>query len=75
MEPQQLEEICNEIQLLHKPMKNAIEIVFATTPLLALSTHSWSPHSFNSIYLLRVSDPLAFLLPLVEDIQDFYWPR
>jgi hypothetical protein len=55
MEPQQLEEIADEIQNLHKPMKNVIEVVFATSPLLALSTHGWRQKSYHSTYLLRVS--------------------
>jgi hypothetical protein len=54
MEPQQLEDICNEIQDLHKPMKNVIEVVFATSPLLALSTHGWRQKASHSTYLLRV---------------------
>jgi hypothetical protein len=60
MDPDQFEEISNEIQLLHKSMKNVIEIVFATSPLLALSTHGWASKSCNSVYLLRVSGVLLF---------------
>lgn len=56
MDMQNLEEISEEIQTLHKPIKNVIEIVFATSPLLALSTSGWANKSFNSTYLLRVSD-------------------
>lgn len=55
MEPLQLEQISYEIQALHKSMKNIIEIVFATSPLLALSTRGWSWRTVNSTYLLRVS--------------------
>lgn len=49
------EEIASDLQVLHKSMKNLIEIVFATSPLLALSTHGWSWKS-HSTYLLRVSE-------------------
>lgn len=55
MEPEQLEEVSNEIQALHRSIKNVAEIVFAVSPLLALSTHGWASISLNSIYLLRVS--------------------
>jgi hypothetical protein len=55
MEPQQLEDISNEIEALHKSIKNAIEIVFAISPLLALSTQGWASKSYNRVYLLRVS--------------------
>lgn len=54
MDSKQFEEIANEIQSLHKAMKNVIEIVFATSPLLALSTHGWDSKSYNSVYLIRV---------------------
>jgi hypothetical protein len=55
MDPQQLEDVTNEIQVLHRSIKNAIEIVFAISPLLALSTHGWAGRSLNSVFLLRVS--------------------
>jgi hypothetical protein len=55
MEPNQLEEIIIEMQKLHKAMKNVLEISFATSPLLALSTHGWSSRTCHSTYLLRVS--------------------
>lgn len=54
MEPQQFEEISNEIQNLHKSMKNVMEVVFATSPLLALSSHGWRQKSYHSTYLVRV---------------------
>ena len=54
MDPQQFEEISNDVQVLHKSMKNVIEMVFATSPILALSTHGWAGKSFHSTYLLRV---------------------
>lgn len=53
MDPQQLEDISNDIQNLHKPLKNMIEIVFAASPILALSTHGWNL-GYNSVYLLKV---------------------
>ena len=56
MDPQQLEDVSNEIQALHRSIKNVIEIVFAISPLLALSTRGWGSTSVNSSYLLRVSD-------------------
>jgi hypothetical protein len=39
MNPQQFKDIANEIEILHKLIKNMIKIVFATSPLLALSSH------------------------------------
>ena len=63
IDPTQLEETTNDVQALHKSMKNAIEVVFATSPLLALSTHGWASRSFHSTYLLRVSNAwVAFLI-------------
>jgi len=66
MEPQQFEEIASEIQILHKSMKNVIEIAFAISPLLALSTHGWASKSCNSTYLLRVSDIAVLLLAFID---------
>jgi len=66
MSPQQFEEISNEIERLHKPMKNMIEIVFATSPLLALSTHGWSSSNYHSTYLLRVSDVLVAFFAFIN---------
>jgi len=59
MNPQQLEEISNEMQLLHKSMKNIFEMVFAISPLLALSTIGWASRSIQGTYLLRVGDVFA----------------
>jgi hypothetical protein len=56
MEPQQFEEISAEFQNLHKAMKNVIEAVFATSPLLALSTHGLRQKCYHSTYLLRVGN-------------------
>lgn len=55
MEGQQLDEISDEIKDLHKPMKHIIEVVFATSPILAISTHGWASKMIHSTYLLRVS--------------------
>ncbi len=55
-----LVELTEEIKDLHKSMKNMIEIVFAVSPLMTLSTFGWAWRSTNSSYLLRVSD-LYFL--------------
>jgi hypothetical protein len=54
MESQQLEDIFEEMLLLHKSMKNIMEIVFAISPLLALSTNGWYSKSTHSVYLLKV---------------------
>ena len=62
MGPVQFADISTVIQLLHKSMKNVIEIVFAISPLLALSTHSWAAKACNSTYLLRVSRFYLFLI-------------
>jgi len=56
MELPLLEELSEEIKELHKSMKNIIEIVFAISPLMVLSTYGWGWRSTNSTYLLRVSD-------------------
>jgi hypothetical protein len=69
MDPQQFEDISAEMQTLHKSMKNLIEIVFAISPLLALSTHGWDFHSVHSTYLLRVSNILViswYLLMIIK---------
>jgi hypothetical protein len=60
MDPDQFEDLSNAMQILHKPMKNVIEIVFASSPLLALSTHGWASQMYHSTYLLRVSDVRIF---------------
>ena len=69
MDTQQLEDISNEIQSLHKPMKNIIEIVFAASPLLALSTHGWASQTLHSTYLLRVMLFFRFL-DFIDAFQD-----
>lgn len=56
MDSPQFEEISDQLKLLHKSMKNVMEIVFAMSPLLALSTHGWDAKSLHSTYLLRVSN-------------------
>lgn len=54
MDEQKFQDVSSQIQTLHRSMKNVIEIVSATSPLLALSTHGWALKSFHSNYLLRV---------------------
>lgn len=71
MSPQHFEEISNEIERLHKPMKNMIEIVFAVSPLLALSTHGWSSSNYHSTYLLRVSDAFVAFFAFINLNQIF----
>jgi hypothetical protein len=57
MDVNQLEEVSDEIQSLHKSLKNVMEFVFAVSPLLALSTHGWGgTKSIYGTFLLRVSD-------------------
>ena len=75
MGQQQFEEISNEMQNLHKSMKNLMEIIFATSPLLALSTHGWSTRFIKSTFLLRVSDVLVLFLVLIKERQDIHLPR
>jgi hypothetical protein len=55
MDKQQLIDFSESIQSLYRAMKNVMEIVFAASPLLALSTHGWAMKAYNSTYLLRVS--------------------
>lgn len=75
MNPQLLEDTSDSILTLHKSMKNVIDIVFAISPLLALSTHGWSSRNVHSTYLLRVSGVLEILLSLIIDQQDLPFPR
>jgi hypothetical protein len=53
---EEFEDVCNEMKIMHKQMKNAMEMVFAISPLLALQTRGWGGKSCKSTYLLRVSD-------------------
>jgi len=55
MDTSQLDEIATEIEALHKLMKNLIEIAFALSPLMLLSTQGWSWRNIHRVYLLRVS--------------------
>jgi hypothetical protein len=55
MDSQRFESLCHVIQFMHKSMKHLIEIVFAASPLLALSIYGWHSKSIHSTYLLRVS--------------------
>jgi hypothetical protein len=77
MDPQQLEDISKEIQALHKSMKNVMEMAFAVSPLLALSTHGWASKAINSMYLLRVTAISVLFLLLINRRQDLRssWQR
>jgi hypothetical protein len=70
MDSQHFEDISDEFQILQKSMKNLMEIVFAISPLLVLSTHGWDSKSVHRTYLLRVSDGLIFLLSIIHNLQD-----
>jgi len=70
MDPEQLEEISDELQLLQRSMKNVMDIVFAISPLLALSTYGWDSKSVHSAYLLRVSPGLVFCISFIDNHQD-----
>jgi hypothetical protein len=71
MDLPQLELLSNEIQALHRPMKNIIQIVFAVSPLLALSPHGWGPtRSIHGVYLLRVSFVLVGFQEVLNCHQD-----
>jgi hypothetical protein len=74
MDSEQLEDIADEMQMLHKSMKNMMEIVFATSPLLALSTSGWGSKSVHSTYLLRVSDDLVILWVAINHQKDIPCP-
>jgi len=62
LDVQQFEDISQELQTLHKSIKNIMEIVFAVSPLLALSTSGWDWKSIHRTYLLRVSDGFIFVI-------------
>jgi hypothetical protein len=70
MDSQHFEDISDGLQALQKSIKNVMEIVFAISPLLALSTHGWDSKSVHSTYLLRVSYGLFFLLSIIHNLQD-----
>jgi hypothetical protein len=76
MDPQQFEEVSYEIETLHKSIKNVMEIVFAISPLLAISSHGWTK-SCHSTYLLRVSDISVYYLLVINYEQDLCcaWKR
>jgi hypothetical protein len=71
MDAGHLEEISQEIQTLHKSMKNVIEIVFAISPLMALSTRGWASKNYHSTFLLRVSDVEVVLRQSLTDDKIF----
>jgi hypothetical protein len=73
MDPEQFQDFVNTAFGMHKSMKNLIEIVFAISPLLALSTHGWGRnYNFHSAFLLRVSGVLDFFMAIINDRQDVY---
>ena len=74
MDPEQFEGISLDMQVLHKSMKNIIEMVFATSPLLALSTSGWHSKSFQGTYLLKVGDVFVFFLRPLSNLKGFYCP-
>jgi hypothetical protein len=72
MDPQQFEDIADELLLLQKSMRNIMDIVVATSPLLALSTHGWYPKSIliHSTYLLRVRANSIFSILFINNLQE-----
>jgi len=52
-------------------LKNAIEMVFAISPLLALTTSDWSWRSIQGTYLLKVSNVCALFLTPVNNFKAF----
>jgi hypothetical protein len=54
------------VQLLGQLKKNMMEIAFAISPLLAISTHGWDTISIYSTYLIRVSDRSPFSYSLLN---------
>jgi hypothetical protein len=66
MAVEEFDDICHEMVSMHKAMKNAMEMIFATSPLLALQTGGWHRRTHHGTHLLRVSD-LLLLLPFIED--------
>ena len=71
---QELEDLFNDLETMHKSIKNAMEMIFATSPLLALQTRGWAWRSHHSTYLLRVSDGVLVSLALIEDQEDLCRP-
>ena len=74
MNLEEFEDACIEMELIHKQMKNAMEMVFAISPLLALQTRGWGSISCNSIYLLRVSEFFLLSLTCIEYLEDLSRP-
>jgi hypothetical protein len=74
MEPQQLEGIINALLPLHKSIQNIINIVFATSPLLALATHGWAAHNYHCTYLYRVSNIFDIFWSFINDHEDLRCP-
>lgn len=70
----EFDDVCTEMESMHKSMKNAMEMVFSTSPLLALQTRGWASKSIHSTYLLRVSDLVAKSLAFIEVQEDLPCP-
>ena len=56
MDSQHLQDLSDGIEDMYKSMRHIIEIVFAISPLLVLSTYGWGWRSVSGAYLLRVSE-------------------
>ena len=54
LDSQQLKDIIGDVKMMHKSMKRMIDIVFAVSPILVLSTHEWASRSIHGTYLFRV---------------------
>jgi hypothetical protein len=75
MTSQEFQDISDEMEVTHKAMKNAMEITFAASPLLALHTGGLGSRSQHSTNLLRVSDGLLVVIAFIEDEEDLCRPR
>jgi hypothetical protein len=67
LDESEFEEILSEMDTLHKSIKNIMEFVFATSPLLALSTSGWT-RAIQGTYLLRVSLHYVFFVSRTETL-------
>jgi hypothetical protein len=74
MNEAEFEDTSNEMESMHKAMKNAMEMVFATSPLLALQTGGWATRIHHRTHLLRVSDGLLVLFAFTDDQEDLCLP-
>jgi len=71
MDAQQFDDISAELQILHRAMKNIMEMVFAVSPLFVLSTRGWDSRSIHSTFLLRVSDCFIIAWSLFTEYKIF----